>query len=123
VAKSWKAVERAIAAHLGGERVPVTGRVRGYAPDVEHPTLAIEVKSWANYPVRVADAMDQAVKAAEWALKKGKGIRVPIAVIHKDYAPYDKSFVVMHLEDFEALAKLPGGPLYRVGLLNVSRKS
>lgn len=118
--RNWKACERAIAAHLGGERVPVTGRVRGYAPDVEHPTLAIEVKSWRLYPARIAEAMDQAVKAAEWALKKGKGRRMPIAVIHKDHAPYDKSWVIMHLEDFEALARLPAGPLYRVESTDVS---
>ena len=40
----WKEVERAVAAKLGGQRVPITGRQRGDAPDVQHPWLSIEVK-------------------------------------------------------------------------------
>ena len=111
VSRSWKACERAIARYLGGERVPVTGRVRGYAPDVEHLRLAIEVKSWSQFPLRVATAMDQARKAAEWAKRRGKGDRIPIAVIHRDRTAIGNSWVVLSLADFEDLARLPGGPL------------
>jgi hypothetical protein len=42
--RDWKACERKIAEILGGVRVPVTGRQRGATPDVEHPSLSIEVK-------------------------------------------------------------------------------
>lgn len=48
--KTWKRVERAIAAAVGGERVPVTGRQRGSAPDVSHASLAIEVKHRKKLP-------------------------------------------------------------------------
>ena len=41
---TWKASERRIAEKLGGKRVPVTGRERGSAPDVEHKLYAIEHK-------------------------------------------------------------------------------
>ena len=43
--KNWKACERNVAEHLGGKRVPVSGRARGDAPDIEHPELTIECTS------------------------------------------------------------------------------
>lgn len=101
MAKTWKASELAIARLMGGERVPVTGRVRGWAPDVEHSWLAIEVKSWAaGMPRRVVNAMDQAIKAAEWAKRKGKGDRLPIAIIHQDRQDHLNDLVVLRLRDF-----------------------
>ena len=48
--KDWKACERRVAEILGGVRVPVTGRQRGVAPDIEHETLSIEVKSRKSLP-------------------------------------------------------------------------
>lgn len=48
--KSWKSAERRIAAILGGERVPVSGRGREDSPDIEHPILSVEVKSRASIP-------------------------------------------------------------------------
>jgi hypothetical protein len=48
--KSWKVCERRIAVELGGCRVPVSGRARGDNPDIEHPTLSIEVKSRKRLP-------------------------------------------------------------------------
>lgn len=102
MARSWKAAERAIAARLGGERVPVTGRVRGWAPDVEHAWLAIEVKSWAaGMPRRVVAAMDQAIKAAEWAKRRGKGDRLPVAIIHQDRRDHGNDYIVLRLKDFQ----------------------
>ena len=43
--KCWKQAERRVAELLGGRRVPVSGRACGGSPEVEHPTLPIEVKS------------------------------------------------------------------------------
>ena len=57
---AWKAIERQWAELLGGKRVPVTGRQRGDAPDVEHPTLSIEVKAGKTISTRLSDGMEQA---------------------------------------------------------------
>jgi hypothetical protein len=98
--RAWKRDESEIARLLGGERMPVTGRQRGYRPDVEHPWLSIECKSFAALPQRVADAMDQAEKAAEWAKRREQRDKLPIAVIHGKRSPRLKSLVVMRLDDF-----------------------
>ncbi len=74
--KDWKACERRIATLLGGHRVPVSGRARGYAPDVEHARLSIEVKSRKWLPVWLEDALCQAEESA----KEGQ---VPVAVLHR----------------------------------------
>jgi len=97
----WKALERSIAARLGGERVPVTGRVRGWAPDVRHPWLAIEVKSRKAGLVVIREMLDQAVKAAEWYRRRGEGDRLPIGIYHVTGTRIDNAYVVMRLKDFE----------------------
>jgi hypothetical protein len=98
--RAWKRDESEIARLLGGERVPVTGRQRGYRPDVDHPWLAIEVKSWARLPQRVEEAMDQAEKAAAWAKRREQRDKLPIAVIHGKGSRRGNSLVVMRLDDF-----------------------
>jgi hypothetical protein len=98
--RAWKRDESEIARLLGGERVPVTGRHRGYRPDIDHPWLALEVKSWAQLPQRVADAMDQAEKAAAYAKgREGVG-KLPVAVIHGKSSHRGNSLVVVRLDDF-----------------------
>jgi Holliday junction resolvase len=62
--KNWKSCERRIAEELGGVRVPVSGRSRGDAPDVDHPSLSIEVKSRKKLPAWLLDAIAQAEGAA-----------------------------------------------------------
>ncbi len=91
--KDWKACERRIAELLGGVRVPVTGRQRGATPDVEHPTLSIEVKSRKSLPAWLLDALEQAQVASENG-------RLPVAVLHQDRKPYRDALVVVRLEDF-----------------------
>jgi hypothetical protein len=98
--RAWKRDESEIARLLGGERVPVTGRERGYRPDVDHPWLAIEVKSWASLPQRVAEAMDQAEKAAAWAKRREQRDKLPVAVIHGKSTRRGNSLVVIRLDDF-----------------------
>ena len=67
---TWKASERRMAGILGGERVPVTGRERGHAPDIDGVTvagrrLAIEHKyGQAILSARVNEAFKQAKAAA-----------------------------------------------------------
>ncbi len=48
--KNWKRFERRVAAIVDGERVPVSGRQRGYAPDIEHNWLSIECKYRKSLP-------------------------------------------------------------------------
>ena len=91
--KSWKTCERQIAVLLGGRRVPVTGRSRGDAPDVEHPTLSVEVKSRKRIPAWLEEAMAQAEAAA-------KQPQLPIAVLHQDGRRYQDALVVLRLKDF-----------------------
>ncbi|SRR5713226_125674 len=98
--KSWKASELAIAKLLGGERVPVNGRIRGSAPDVSHPWLAIEVKSTARMPALALKAMAQAEASSKWERDKFGLKKLPIAILHSDSHPHGKDLVVMRLEEF-----------------------
>ena len=101
MSRSWKASELAIARLLGGERVPVNGRVRGSAPDVLHPWLSIEVKAWkAGMPKSVVNAIDQAEKSAAWSQRKEGKAKLPIAVIHHDHQDHHNDLVVMRLGQF-----------------------
>lgn len=97
----WKSVERAIAEHLGGERVPVSGRQRGWAPDVAHAWLSIEVKSRKGRLMLVDGMMEQAKKAAEWSKKRDGKDRLPIGVYHVAGTRIENAYVVMRLGDFE----------------------
>ena len=89
----WKRTGRRIATLLGGRRVPVTGRQRGDAPDIEHPAYSIEVKHRATLPGWLLTAMYQARAAASAG-------RLPIVVIHEHGAAYADALVVMRLADF-----------------------
>ncbi len=90
---------------LGGERVPVSGRSRGYSPDVKHPALSIEVKTRAALPAWIEDAMRQAEAAATVeARTTGNPQKTPVTVLHHDRKPYRESLVLIRLEDFAELA-------------------
>ena len=97
--RDWKQAERRIAAMLGGRRIPVSGRGRGDNPDVEHPTLSVEVKARASFPAWLEDALKQ----AELSASEGK---TPVAVLHPDRRPYRDALVVLRLSEF---AELVGG--------------
>lgn len=102
---TWKAVELRIAKMIGGERVPITGRIRGSAPDIEHDKLSVEVKHRKQLPGWLKDAMDQAVKSI-------KGDRTPVVILHECGKNHKNDFMVFRLGDFtsmtadEFLAKL-----------------
>jgi len=91
--KDWKACERRVAELLGGRRVPVTGRQRGDAPDIEHDALSVEVKSRKSLPAWLLGALDQAHAACE-------DHKMPVVVLHEDRTPYTESLVVLRLNDF-----------------------
>ena len=96
MAAAWKGTERAVAAILGGRRVPVTGRQRGDAPDVAHDRLSIEVKHRKEVPAWLLGAMAQAEAAAI-------GGRLPVAVIHAHGARHADGLAVLRLRDLAAL--------------------
>ena len=99
---TWKQAEREVAARLGGRRVPVTGRGRGDAPDVEHKRLSVEVKHWPALPAWLRGAMAQAQAAS----RDGK---VPVAVLHERGRPYDDALCVLRLADLARLLDGAGG--------------
>jgi len=90
---TWKAVERRVATFLGGDRVPITGRVRGSAPDVDHKHLSIEVKHRKSLPLWLVDAMDQAVKSM-------RGERIPIVILHEKGKMIGDCLVLCELKNF-----------------------
>jgi len=92
--KTWKANERAVAAILGGHRVPITGRQRGDAPDVAHDWLSVECKHRKILPAWIADALDQAAAASDG------GKRLPVAVLHEAGKRHGSDLVVLSLGDF-----------------------
>ena len=95
--KSWKATERAVARLLGGERVPINGRIRGRSePDIEHERLSLEVKHRRTIPAWIEDALAQ----AESSSTDGK---LPVAVLHGNGARYGKSLCVLRLESLQEL--------------------
>lgn len=102
VRRRWKAVELRFAKRLGGERVPVTGRTRGWAPDIRHPWLAVEVKSRKSQLVVIREMLDQAVKAAEWYKHRGEGERLPLGIYHVIGTRDENAYVFMRFKDFEA---------------------
>jgi len=53
VSNNWKKVEYKVERMLGGKRVPVSGRARGFKGDVEHPVYFIEVKTGKQIPKTV----------------------------------------------------------------------
>ncbi len=91
--KDWKSCERRVAALVGGKRVPVSGRERGYSPDIRHERLSIEVKSRKKLPAWIEDA----VRQAEASARDGQ---LPIAVLHHDGRRYADCLVVLRLKDF-----------------------
>lgn len=94
----WKRTERRIAAELGGQRVPVTGRSRGDAPDIEHDRLSIEVKERQALPAWLHDAMAQAVAASD-------GDRIPVAILHERGQRYRDCYALIRLADLVMLAE------------------
>ena len=91
--KCRKQAERRVVELPGGRHVPASGRARGDSPDVEHPTLAIEVKSRKRLP----GWLEEALKRAETSARDRQ---LPVAVLHQDRRRYADCLVVLRLKDF-----------------------
>ena len=100
---AWKAIERQWAELLGGKRVPVTGRQRGDAPDVEHPTLSIEVKAGKTISTRLSDGMEQAKASIV-------GDQLPILCVTQSRkgSVGNLNWVMMEADTFVDIAKRAG---------------
>lgn len=82
--------------------MPVTGRQRGSAPDVEHPRYAIEVKAGKVLSPRLSLGIHQAVAAAV-----GTGKIPLLCITHKTEGKRDaEHFVLLRLEDWQGLEGL-----------------
>ena len=104
--RDWKQAERRIAAILGGERVPVSGRGRGCAPDIEHPTLSVEVKTRSKLPGWIEDAMRQAEAASEVDERHFElPHKTPVTILHNDRRPYRDALVLIRLSEFAELVR------------------
>jgi hypothetical protein len=99
MSKLWKSVERKIAALLGGERVPITGRIRGSAPDIKHELFSIEVKHREHLPDWLLDAMNQADES-------NNGSQIPMVVLHEKNMMFLNCLCVLRLSDIIELAKI-----------------
>lgn len=92
--KLWKFWERKIAAYIGGRRVPVTGRQRGDAPDIEHNWLSVEVKMRSKLPNWLFDARAQAEASA-------KPRQLPVQIYVQKGMEVGDAFIVCRLKDFK----------------------
>ena len=90
--KAWKACERRVAKYIGGTRVPITGRQRGDAPDIEHPWLSVEVKYRKTRPEWIKDGMRQA-KASS------RGNQTPVVIICEKGADVGRAWALFELEE------------------------
>lgn len=95
---TWKQEERYWASVLGGTRVPVTGRGRGSAPDIEHERFSIEIKSGRVMSVRLQEAVEQ----AEASKKEGQLALIGITQMYGRGNP-KRRYVMMPLDDFTKL--------------------
>jgi hypothetical protein len=92
--KAWKRFERRVADFIKGERVPITGRARGSAPDVEHNWLAVECKYRQSIPEWLKDAMRQAVASA-------MPRQMPVVILGEKGKDINDAFFIVRARDFK----------------------
>ncbi len=109
---TWKAIERDWAERLGGQRVPVTGRQRGSAPDIEHPVFGVEIKAGKVMSTRMQEAVEQAVACSQPTKQYPDG-KVPFVGITQSIGvgKPNKHYALMRWEDFAALLNDRSMPL------------
>lgn len=88
-------MERRIATYIGGKRIPVSGRARGDAADIDHDHLCPEVKYRKKLPAWLFDARAQA-EASQTDMK------LPVQIYVQRGMPAGEAFIVMRLEHFRS---------------------
>ena len=91
--KAWKQFERRVAKYIGGERVPITGRQRGDAPDIKHAWLSVECKYRKKLPNWLFEARAQAEASKV-------GVQLPVQIYAQKGQNTGDAFIVMRLQDF-----------------------
>ncbi len=92
---SWKRWERVIAKFIGGERVPVSGRARGDAPDIDHAWLSVECKHTSGTLPKLW------YKARAQAEASARGNQLPVQIYTEKGMNVGDAFIVMRLSDFK----------------------
>ena len=92
--RMWKRNESDTAEYIGGERIPVSGRARGDAPDIRHAWLSPEAKLRASVPGWIKEGMDQAQKSS-------RGSQLPVVIIREKGQKIEDSLICMTLKDFK----------------------
>ena len=113
-------MERRVAASIGGERNPVTGRNDGKVPDVNNPWLVVECKYRAEMPKWVERKIKSvkesgtdvatvvASKAPNWVLhalqqarKSSNKSQLPVVQLHKKNRRMKNDFIMVYWRDIE----------------------
>ena len=117
---TWKSAEREIAKLLGqlmgdaAERVPVTGRAMGSAPDIKHPWFGLEAKHGKTaVTAKIKQAMKQAEAAVKFAREKQSLDQIPVVVLHPHGAKYTDTLVVIKITDLPRIRDYGRPPLER----------
>lgn len=100
--KTFKAIERKVAAILGTTRIPSAfmafrGDHGRDAPDCETPLLAVQIKHGYSFPGYLRDWLS--------GINKNAGSKAGVVVWHPKGAPVTDSLVVMRLEDLAGLCQ------------------
>ena len=98
--KLWKRLERQVADYFGGTRVPVTGRQRGDAPDIDHDYISFEVKHRAKLPEWLHGAMDQAIASMK------DDDQIPTVILHEKYKRIKESYAMIRCDSYKKLMEL-----------------
>ena len=101
---TWKASERRMAARMGGERVPVSGRQRGEQPDIAGASIAgIPLSIEHKYGHRILSArLHEALDQAEAARKSPDEMAV-VTVEEVRAGRMNRHLVVVDADDWQRI--------------------
>jgi hypothetical protein len=101
---TWKASERRMAARMGGERVPVSGRQRGDQPDIAGASIAgIPLSIEHKYGQRILSArLHEALDQAEAARRSPDEMAV-VTVEEVREGRMNRHLVVVDADDWQRI--------------------
>jgi hypothetical protein len=101
---TWKASERRMAARMGGERVPVSGRQRGDQPDISGASIAgIPLSIEHKYGQRILSArLHEALDQAEAARRSPDEMAV-VTVEEVREGRMNRHLVIVDADDWQRI--------------------
>jgi len=107
---TWKASERRMAARMGGERVPVSGRQRGDQPDIAGASIAgIPLSIEHKYGQRILSArLHEALDQAEAARRSPDEMAV-VTVEEVREGRMNRHLVILDADDWQRIARVLAG--------------